>query len=373
MARRIRILHILPSMRGYGAERQIMDLLSVLGGPNVEAGVLTIYTPTEEERSRFQFTVLDAGRHGRGDYAFLPRLVAQIRKFNPHIVHTHTHVGKYWGRLGAILAGVRTIVHTEHNPCDPRRNVLERLADWVLHQQTACVVTFFSEQRRCLAETESLPAEKIAIIPNGLRLAELACSDRESARKRLHTHPGEISIFFIGRMEFQKNHRLALQTLAAMEGSVRKNVVLYFAGTGVEEPALRALARELDVEERVRFLGYRGDIPQILPAADLLLMTSWFEGMPLTLIEAMAAGVPIVTTPWIGANSMLAGGRFGFLTPGWEPRTVAAEIERALAHPGARTAMAQRAQQYVLAECDLEHMAEAHRRLYARLAGPNVA
>lgn len=369
----LRVLHILPSIQGYGAERQIVDLLPLLQSPDLTTGLLTIYEPTRDECAKMRFPLCCAGRKSRRDYFFLPRLVGEIRRFKPHIVHTHTHVGKYWGRVGALLAGVQTIVHTEHNPCDPRRTKLERLADSTLHRITACIVTFFSEQRDFLARYERAPAEKIAVIPNGIRLPAVTDFNRADARRKLGMSGDQIAIVVVGRMEYQKNHRLALEAIAALNPVVRNRVVLHFMGAGVLETELRELTRSLGIAEHVRFHGFRGDVREMLPAADLLLMTSWFEGMPLTLIEAMISGVPVISTPWTGARSMLGDGRFGFIVPGWDAHLVATEIERSLALPVARATMAQRAREYVFEQYGIERMAEAHQDLYRRLARSSVA
>ena len=368
-----RVLHVLPSVRGYGAERQIVELLPLLQSGELTAGLVSIYEPAEEERARLEFPFACARRKSRRDYLFLPRLTAEIRRFHPHIVHTHTHVGKYWGRVAARLAGVSVVVHTEHNPCDPRRTLFERVADGLLLPHTNCIVTFFGEQRAFLAEREGTPLEKISVIPNGIALPQIAQTGRQAAREALNAREDQLVVFLVGRMEFQKNHVLALHALAAMSETARRRVVLHFLGAGQEEPLLRALTRELGLEERVRFLGYRTDVRQLMPGADLLLMTSWFEGMPLTLVEAMIAGVPIVTTPWTGASSMLGDGRFGFITPGWASGAVSSELQRALSLPAARAAMADRARAYVVKEFGIDRMADAHRRLYSRLVPDSVA
>jgi glycosyltransferase involved in cell wall biosynthesis len=132
---------------------------------------------------------------------------------------------------------------------------------------------------------------------------------------------------------------------------------------------LRGLAVALNIAKQVRFLGYRDDVASLLPGVDLLLMTSWFEGMPLALLEAMIAGVPILSTPWLGARNLLADGRFGFLAPSFEPVHVAAEIERARNHPAMRRQIAERAQGHVFSTYDIKRMADAYRRMYADLCG----
>jgi glycosyltransferase involved in cell wall biosynthesis len=364
----VRVVHILPSVRGYGAERLIVELLKHLSSPAIDASLLTIYSPPPDAGTTLPFSIAHAGRKHRRDRLFLWRLVREIRRLKPDIVHTHTHVGKYWGRVAALLAGATRIVHTEHNPCDFRRTPLERVADCLLHRATARVVTFFREQGAALREFEHLPAAKLVLIPNGLTFPETR-GDRNAARRHLGLPAGQFAIMVVGRMEFQKNHILAMRAFAAMSEDVREKAVLLFAGAGENEIVLRGLARALQIEERVRFLGYRTDLHALLPGADLLLMTSWFEGMPLALLEAMIAGVPIVSTPWLGARTMLGDGRYGFLTADFTPAKVAAQIQRAVKYPGIRRAIAERASTYVRETYDIARMVDAHRQMYLQLQG----
>ncbi|MGC1379748.1 MAG: glycosyltransferase [Candidatus Baltobacteraceae bacterium] len=356
----------MPSVSGYGAERLIVELLKRLPSPEIDAALLTIYEPPPGTSESFPFPVYHAGRKNRRDRLFIWRLVQEIRRRKPDIVHTHTHVGKYWGRIAAMLAGTKIIVHTEHNPCDFRRTKLERAADWILHRATSRVVTFFTEQGAALIDFESLPKEKLVLIPNGLTLAP-SPQDRAEARKKLNIESAQFAIMTIGRMEYQKNHILALRAFAALPEELRRKTLLLFAGSGEEEIVLRGLAHALGIADRVRFLGYRNDVASLLAGVDLVLMTSWFEGMPLALLEAMIAGVPIVSTPWLGARSMLADGRFGFLTPTFEAPEVAAEIQRAFRHARMRNEVAERARKNVFDAYDIQRMVAAHRRLYLQV------
>lgn len=373
---RVRVLHILPSVQGYGAERQVIELLKLLCSKDIEPVLATIYEPPAGAREELPFNVVSAGRNGRRDVAFLGRLIDAIRAVQPHIVHTHTHVGKYWGRFAALAARVPRIVHTEHNPCDTRRTVVERLADVLLHRVTSRVITFFPEQGELLSRNEHLPAGKVGVIPNGLHLPEKESGpleQRAAARAVMGIGAGAFAIMLVGRMEFQKNHVLALRAMAALPETVRDSCVLVLAGGGREEETLRSLARALNIAEQVRFLGYRNDVPALLPGVDLILMTSWFEGMPLALIEAMIAGVPILTTPWIGSAHMLGNGRYGLFADGYEPAGVAASILDAIAHPRMRKELARRARDYVYDQYGIDRMADAHKRLYLQLMRETAA
>lgn len=364
---KIRVLHLLPSVQGYGAERQIVELLKSLECDEIEPVLATIYDPPTDVRGGLPFRVVSASRRSRRDFAFIGRLIGAIRAVKPDIVHTHTHVGKYWGRMACVVAGVHRIVHTEHNPCDTRRNHVERIADALLHRATSRVITFFAEQGQRLSENEGLPAAKVVVIPNGLHLPDERAGDRVAARAVMGLRDGDFGIILIGRMEFQKNQLLALRAMAAFSDDVRNSCVLSFAGGGRDEETLRGLCRALNIEERVRFLGYRNDVPSLLAGADLVLMTSFFEGMPLALIEAMIAGVPIASTPWIGSADMLGNGRFGFLTSGYAPENVAACIEDVFHHAAVRKEVARRAQHHVYEEYGISRMIDAHRRLYLDL------
>jgi glycosyltransferase involved in cell wall biosynthesis len=371
----LRVLHLIQCLHGYGAERQVRDLIPYLQSDDMTVGALSVYGSrlTEDELEALPFTTIDVGRRSRADYSFLPRLVREIRRFRPDIVHAHTHSGKYWGRVAAWLSGVKTVVFTEHNPCDPRRSRIERFADPLLHAKTSRIVTFLNDQRRVLSRTDHVKMEKIVVIANGLLSnGDVQKRSREEGRKLLCVSNDEFAVLLIGRLEYQKNQQLALRALAAMEEEQRRKIRLFLAGAGTEEVKLRGLARALQVEEQVRFLGYRSDVPTLLAGADLLLMTSLFEGMPLTLIEAMNAGVPVLSTPWIGASEMLGNGRYGFIAPGWDPKDVSGEILRVLNNCGARVAVAEHARTYAGDMYDIRRMAEAHRRLYLELC-PGVA
>jgi glycosyltransferase involved in cell wall biosynthesis len=363
----MRVLHILPSIHGYGAEKQVLQLLPRLQCADVNAGLLTIYTPSPEQRSGITFPITDAARNGRRDYTFVGRLVSCIQRFQPDIVHTHTHVGKYWGRFAAVAAGIPAIVHTEHNPCDPRRPLFDRLANHALNPYTSRCITFFPEQGQLLMRAERIDPGRVEIIPNGLDFDRLVRCERSQSRRLFQMDEEAFVITLVGRLEYQKNQELALRALSVLPPDQRANMHLFFAGDGSLAPKLHQLAASLGVLNNVRFLGLRSDVPELLSASDLLLMTSRFEGMPLTLLEAMHARVPIVSTPWLGVSSMLGGGLYGRISRGWSPDDVASEILYSCAHRPEVLETAERARKYASSEFSLSRMGERHVSLYRKL------
>jgi glycosyltransferase involved in cell wall biosynthesis len=366
----LRVLHVLQYTHGYGAERQVAQLLPGLKAVGFDVGVLTVYSSAGEGSELPEYPVIDAARKTRRDFTFVRRLLAGVHAFRPDIVHTHTLSGRYWGRFAAAAAGTRAIVHTEHNPCDPRRSIWQRLADQALSRYTTRFVTFFPEQGATTARNGSVGEEKIAIIPNGLDFERMREPDRFGARRALELSNEEFCIAVVGRLHYQKNHELALRAIAAIPERERQTLTMIFFGAGALEAELRALAVSLRVADRIRFLGYRADAAELLAGVDLLLMTSRFEGMPLTLLEAMYARVPIVTTPWVGSRSMLRGGEYGRITHGWSPEDVAAEVAIARAERSRNGERVSRIREDAMSEFSLARMVSAHARLYTALAAP---
>jgi glycosyltransferase involved in cell wall biosynthesis len=368
--KRLRVLHVISTLKAYGAERQVLELLRALTTSDIDVAALAVYDSNLscEDENGLDGITESVGRRGRRDYGFMPALVQKIRAFDPDVVHTHTHVGKYWGRPAARLAGVRTIVHTEHNPCDPRRNALERVLDRVYGGFTDRFVVFFPEQADMLVRLEAIAPAKVVAIPNGLNpAAENGPSLRAQARRRLSIAGERLIVMMIGRLEIQKNHQLAFRAFARMNPELRERTELHVIGAGSTETALRRLAQELGIAGSIRFAGYRSDATTLLCAADVLLNSSLFEGMPMTFIEAMLANVAIVTTPWLGAANMLEDGSLGLVARHWDESSLAATLSRALLDAGVRADCVARAATRAHNDYTLARTAAAHQQLYNTL------
>ncbi|NJP07249.1 MAG: glycosyltransferase [Chloroflexaceae bacterium] len=178
---------------------------------------------------------------------------------------------------------------------------------------------------------EAAPADRLTVIPNGLRVADYAPTMDAAALRSLFDIPPDAQVIgAVGRLTYQKGFDIALQALAQLN---RPHVHVLLLGSGEAEPALRQLAHQLGVAQQVCFGGYRRDIAQLLGALDLYVHPARFEGMPNALLEAMAAGCPIVASAVDGNRELIADGVHGWLVPAEDASALAQALAAALDEP----------------------------------------
>lgn len=302
----MRVLHIVSHVGTYGGERFVPALAAAQRRAGLDAHVATLYDGPAS-RATMEVPLHSAGRTyaGRakgGGFLFFFRLLRLIRQLRPDVVHTHLAHAKHWGRLAAMIAKVPTIVHTEHANAF-REPPLKKTLARILHRRTAAVVAFSHAHAQRVAAHDGVAPDRIAVIPNGIEVNARAL-DRNAARARLHVAAGQHVVLSAGRLDSVKRHDLAIDALALLSRGL--DAQLFIAGDGPLRDALLARARERRVEARLHLLGYRADVGALMAAADVALNSSESEAMPLALLEAMCAGVPIACAPWPGAAELFA-------------------------------------------------------------------
>jgi glycosyltransferase involved in cell wall biosynthesis len=248
-----------------------------------------------------------------------------FRRERPDVVHTHTAKAGTLGRLAAILAGVPVRVHTFHGHVlggdyfSPRRTRLFLEVERQLARATSRLVVLTRRQARQMAEELAVaPAGKFAVVPLGLELERFARVDRGATRERLRRaldlDASAPAVGIVGRVVPIKNHELFLEAVAALRVRLpaATGVVI---GAGEREASLKALAASLGLEEAVRWLGWRRDLPELYGALDAVALTSHDEGTPVALLEALAAGTPVVARDVGGVAEVLEDAGAGRVVP----------------------------------------------------------
>jgi glycosyltransferase involved in cell wall biosynthesis len=363
----LRIAHIVANLNEGGAETLVRELSARIASDDMRVSILAVYPSRlgTEEKRQLGVPVIEIGRRGRADIGALWRTARALRRLKPDVVHAHVHTGKYLGRLAAILAGVPVVVFTEHDSA-PHGGIVRRICDRFLNSRTASIVTFNEAQRRSVARSGGIEPGDIVVIPNGTSPPAPVQTPRDELRASLGITRGEVALLYPGRFSPEKNQSLAIGAMAELR-TLLPTAKLLLAGDGPTNRELHALVESLGLESCVRFLGFRSDVPALLRAADLMVLSSARENMPLAAIEAMHAGLPIVSTPWDGAQEFFAG--TAWIAAGWTPRDFALALEAAVNHPEAARERADEGSRLAGQRYDIAVTARAHRELYAKLAG----
>jgi glycosyltransferase involved in cell wall biosynthesis len=310
---------------------------------------------------------------GRGLSAFddvrsFIALVRIIRDFKPDVVHTHTAKAGTLGRIAAVLMRVPVRVHTFHghvlhgyfSPLVTRVFVgIER----ALARFTHAIVSVGSQVRDDLLAVGIGSPEKYTVIAPGVARGETVSSD--AARKSLGLDPEAHVALFIGRLTHIKR---ADRLLEAFELVLEKvpSAVLLMAGEGELFESTKALGAHLG--DSVRFLGWRSDLAVLFSAADVAVLTSDNEGMPVTLIEASMAGVPCVTTDVGSAREVVLDNETGFVVPP-DSVAIAQALVTLFANEQLRNEMGAAATRHTMANFSSTRLVKDHVDLYRRLIG----
>ena len=279
----------------------------------------------------------------RFDPRILSDLVSLARRRAARILHVHGYAAADFGRLAARLAPTKLVLH-EHF-ADPAMPAYQGLADRMLSPLTDRAIAVSHSTRDFLVEERFVPRDRVSLIWNGAPLDEFAPAGRERAlrvRRELGLPEGAPVVGSIGRLNAQKGHRFLLEAAAPLCAR-RPDLRLLLVGDGDLMEDLRGQAAGLGITDRVVFAGHRTDVPDLLAALDVFCISSLYEGTPLALFEAMAAGRAVVSSAVDGCREVLEDGVTGVLVPPGDAGALGGALERVLADDGLRDALGRQA------------------------------
>ena len=308
-----------------------------------------------------------------GGFIALFKLYRLMRREKPHIVHTHTATAGLLGRLAAKLAGVPVILHTFHGHVlhgyfGPLRSKALVWMERRLARLSDRIVTVSEGQKRELVGYGIAPLEKIAVVPLGFELEDLlACeSHRGELRRELGLTDQNKLIGIVARLVPIKNHRLFLQVAEVVAEAVPQARFLV-VGDGELREEIEAYARDLGLDGRVLFTGWRQDLPRLYADLDVVALTSINEGTPVSLIEAMAAGVPVVATAVGGVPDVIVDGKTGYLVKAGNVEGMAEAIIELLSNPEKAREMGQEGREAVCPKFSAQTLIANVEELYDEL------
>ena len=298
-------------------------------------------------------------------------LIRLIHKEHPHIVHTHTAKAGFVGRLAAWLCGVPVIIHTFHGHVfrgyfGPLKTQIFIWLERLTGRMSTIILTLSDTLRNDLLSFRIAPPEKIRVAPLLLNLAELTESNRSDSTLRAeYDLAKDVQLVgIVGRLVPIKNHTLFLQAAQrVLEKLPHTRFVI--VGDGERRDELEAFSTQHGLIDAVRFVGWRRDLANVYASLDVLVLTSDNEGTPVSLIEAMAAGVPVVSTRVGGVPDLLGNGQRGTLVEVGDDKALADAIIDALEQPD--KLRIQLAQNWVQNEHGAERNIALMRELYMEL------
>jgi glycosyltransferase involved in cell wall biosynthesis len=315
------------------------------------------------ELRRSGVTVIELGLKDKFDWKAIVRLSRLWRADKPDLVHTHLYHAGIIGRIVAKVMGIPTVVVHQHGAERARsiiRSGLDRMTSSLVSQYVATcrAVADLLQQR------EGISGTKIQVIYNGIECLDPISPNLDKPHQELLS--SLITIINIGRLSPEKGHNTLLEAVALLHTS-HTQTRLVLVGEGESQAFLTERIKELNLNRFVHMLGSRRDIAELLANADIFALPSDWEGVSMALLEAMAAGVPVVATAVGGTPEVVVDGINGLLVPPRDPEALAGALSRLLLDPGLRQHIGQAGRQSVFERFNIQHTVQQTRALYESL------
>jgi glycosyltransferase involved in cell wall biosynthesis len=366
------VFQILPSLAVGGAERLVVHLVERLSRERFSPVCICLESPLGthyEARVRASGAPLYfLGKGAGASGSVLRQLNALFRQYRPAVVHTHI-IGLNYAYPLMLRYHTPARVHTVHSLAQREMGV--RVGAWVRmlafrYRLSGVVpVAVADEVRASIQQMYGYPDPPL--IPNGIPTDEYAPDpDKRVQWRQAHgIEPYATVLVHVGRFAPPKNHALLIEAFA----QVRSDAPLYLllVGGGELENAVREQVAALGLQERVRFLGVRADVADILRASDVFVLSSRVEGNPMSVMEAMAAGLPVVSTAVGGVPELVREGVTGLLVPSEDAGALAQAMQALVDDPVRRQAMGAAARQHAVAHFDIRHTVRMYEELYESL------
>lgn len=359
----MRIVELLNTLEVGGTERMAVDLSIALRdrGHHVSVMCLRGEGPLADRLRLADIEVISLGKRDGPDVRALSRLIKWVKQNRIDIVHTHNPLVHHYGAVAGRVSGVRGVVNTIHGVGNLSRK--RGLREWLF--STTCyftdqVVAVCPMAHREFGNLGVIPKDKLVTINNGIDVDVFG-----GIRER---RSGDEFVFgIVGRLVPVKDHHCLLCAFATVLTQLPR-CRLTILGDGPLRVELEQRAGDLGIAGKVRFLGYGSDVAGFYRTVDAAVLCSVSEGLPLSALEAMAAGVPIVATSVGGLPDLVNGSACGWLCPPGKPEALAAVMLEAAMFRDESCVRGERGRSFAVAEYSLGRMADSYEQLFIRLS-----
>ena len=366
------LFQIISSLVPAGAERLVVHLVEYIDRERFAPVCISLTDPVGSHlEARVQQLGVPLYFLGKGDkmsFEVLRKLDALFRQYHPAVVHTHLLALNYAYPL-MIRYRTPARVYTVHSLAEKdvglRTAPIVRALAFRYRVGRVVPVAIAEEVRNSIQKLYGYPNPPL--IPNGIPTDEYAPDPNKRAQWRqahgIETHATILT--HVGRFAPPKNHALLIEAFARVRTSAP--LYLLLVGGGELENTVREQVAALGLESRVCFLGIRADVADILRASDVFVLSSRWEGNPMSVMEAMAAGLPVVSTAVGGVPELVREGETGLLVPSEDAGALARALQALVDDPVRRQAMGAAARQHAIAHFDIRHTVRGYEQLYESL------
>jgi sugar transferase (PEP-CTERM/EpsH1 system associated) len=366
MDRPIRIAHVVYKLDVGGLERVVINLMK-----HMPRDVYTASLYCLKEGGNLTNELLEDGyqvqymyKKDGLEFSLFPRIAKHFKRERVDIVHCHNYGALFYGAVGSRLARAAGTVYTAHGTYSADRLGRLRFARFVPVDR---VVAVSAQAREAMLAPGNITPDRVDTLPNGIdtELFDVTL-DRRELKRELGLPEGVAVFGIVARLSPEKQHRILLDAMALL-GAEHSGSVLVVVGDGPIRSELEAHAAGAGIAERVLFLGERRDVPRLLQVFDVFVLSSRLEGLSLTLLEAMAAGLPIVATDVGGNSEVVVDGRTGFIVESGDPAALASRMARLAGDPELSRSMGEMGRKRVVERYSLQAMVKRYDTVYHEL------
>jgi len=353
----MKILQVIPYFCFGGAETMCENLTYALKKLGHQVTVVSLYaerTPISKRMEEAGVQIIYLDKKLGLDLSMVPKLAKIMGREKPDVIHTHLDVIKY-AVAAAKLSGIRRCVHTVHNVADKEAEgrIQRTINNFYFKMGWSVPVALSPLVQSTIAEFYGMDKARVPVIYNGVDLSRCIPLDHYANQAKVLIH--------LGRFNEQKNHEgllRAFRIVAEQEPDCRLDLL----GDGELRTQTEELAKQLGISEKVRFLGSQSNVYPYLKEADIFLLPSNYEGMPMTIIEAMGTGLPVVASAVGGVPDMITHGESGLLTS-TDPEEVAGAVLELMGNKALREKLGENAKQ-ASKRFSAEYMAAEYCKVY---------
>lgn len=370
--KKISVMHVIYSLDAGGAEAVVANFAKYHNN-NIFRYIICVisggeFYKNEIIKSKAKFYNLAKSKN-LINFCFLIKFIRIIKNEKVCILHLHNLSPSFWGTLAGLISGVKVILRTEHNILLEGKNCEKKLKNFcrrwlgIFQKRIICVS---NQVLASHTEKDKIFRKKYIKIYNGIDISKFSNKSCVDYRKQFHLPKDSTLIGKVARLTDQKGHEYILEAAKII---IERNPKVFFLiiGDGPKKQKLIKLAESMNLLNNVLFIGKRADVPNILKSIDIFVLSSLWEGFPMTIIEAMASGLPIIVTDVGGNSEAVKNGTNGILIPPKNSKELANAVFKLLENIELRKKMGKKSREIVTKKFTALQMVKKTENQYLKL------